>query len=445
MSDSHERMPEGVEQAPPGTRTMAIVRWALVAVMGLAALSSVLYYAGVFEGDGGGERVLYYCPMHPSVVQDHPGECPICHMTLVPQEHGRAVHDAAPQSHPVAGLQTVEIAPERIQLMGMKVAPVVREALVPELRASGWVSAPETGLSQVQTRVAGWIERLHVSQTGVTVKKGQTLATIYSPDLLAAQQELLDALEWSKAPQGGHSMSPGAGSVDLVSASRRRLQVLGLSAQDVAQIERTRQPLASVPVRAPQAGTVASKPAVEGAYVQPGTVLYEVADLSKIWVLADVYEHDVARVKVGQKAQLSLESYPGQLFEGTVDFVAPTLDAKTRTMRARLIFPNRDARLKPGMIGQVRVALPPAEGLVVPREAIVDTGAEQYLFVALAGGRFEPRKVKVGARAGDKVQLLDGVSEGEVVVTTANFLIDSESRLRSAIEGQGGHSGHGGP
>jgi Cu(I)/Ag(I) efflux system membrane fusion protein len=437
-------LPEGREAPPPGTRVMAIVRWTLVVVMGLAAVCSVLYFTGVFAEPP--QQVVYYCPMHPSVVQDHPGECPICHMSLVLQEAAPAGQgsrsDDAPPGLP--GLKTVEIAPERVQLMGMKTARVTREALLPELRVVGHVGAPETGLGQVQTRLAGWVEKLHVSQTGVKVRKGQELATVYSPDLLAAQQELIDAVAWAKktAPPPAGEPHGGMAQSDLVAAARRRLEVLGLSRADILDVEHAHgQRLGTLIVRAPQGGTVAAKPVVEGAYVQPGTVLYEIADLSRVWVHADVYEHDVSRVKVGQKARLVLEAYAGQIFDGAVDFVAPTLDEKTRTMRARLVFGNQDGRLKPGMVGTVLVALPPAEGLVAPREAVVDTGAEQYLFVALDGGRFEPRRVKLGARAADRVQILEGVAEGETVVTTANFLIDSESRLRSAIEGQGAQGG----
>ena len=452
MSGEHETEPmpehrpgpepalaEGVEAPPPGTRTMAIVRWALVAVMALVAVGSILSYTGVLQGGRAAHAKRYFCPMHPAVVQDHPGECPICHMSLVEETQ-------EPKGDEAQGI--IAIAPERIQLAGIKTAKVVREALVPELRLVGYVSPPETGLAQVQTRVAGWVDKIVVAEVGVRVKKGQLLATIYSPDLQGAQQELLNALDWAKTPHAGGAHPGGvpAPVVDLAEDARRRLEVLVLTRGDIAEIERTRAPLRSVPVRAPQAGTVAAKPAVEGAYVQPGTVLYELADLSKVWVLADVYEHDLARVRPGQTARLTLQAYAGEIFEGKVDFVSPTVDPKTRTMRARLVFANQDGRLKPGLYGDVTVALPPAEGLVVPRDAIVDTGDERYLFVALEGGRFQPRRIALGARAGDKVHVLEGVSEGETVVTTANFLIDSESRLRSAIQGQGAgptHRDHG--
>jgi Cu(I)/Ag(I) efflux system membrane fusion protein len=270
------------------------------------------------------------------------------------------------------------------------------------------------------------------------VRRGEVLATIYSPVLLSTQQELLTARRWSGTGDAGGT---GGGVRDtLLDGARRRLELAGMSPDDIRQVERSGQPMRAVAVRAPVDGYVIAKSAVHGLYVEPGTKLFEIADLSTVWVLADVYEHDVGRVGEGATARLTLPAYPDDSFEGRVEFVYPTMNPETRTLRLRLAFPNRGLRLRPGMYGDVFIALPDSEGLVVPRDAIVDTGEHRYVFLARDGGRFEPRLVTTGARSGDLVEVRSGVESGDVVVTTANFLLDSESRLRAAITGGGGRA-----
>ena len=430
---------EGEEEAPPGVRLAAIVRWSIVIAMALVATASLLYYFGAFSpaGDSSSGKTVYYCPMHPSVVQDHPGECPICNMTLVPKEAGAQIHPSAetsPASTGVPGLVPVELTAERIQLLGMRTAVAKRELLNPEIRTVGFVTASEPGLVEVHTRFSGWVEQLLVSQTGAKVSSGQVLATIYSPELLAAQQELLNALRWSgergAGSQESHDLTAG-----LAEDARHRLELLGIAAQEIDGIVRTGKARRALPIRSPANGHVTRKDAVQGVFVQPGAKLFELADLSTVWVLAEVYEYEVGRVRLQQKARLQLASYASQGFEGKVEFINPTLDPDTRTLRVRLVFQNPDLKLRPGMYGDVVIKAEQTEGLVVPSESVVDTGEVQYAFVAREGGRFEPRKVRLGMRSGPDVEILDGLSEGETVVTTANFLIDSESRLRAAIEG----------
>jgi membrane fusion protein, copper/silver efflux system len=488
---------------PPGVRTMAIVRWVLVILTALVATLSILSYAGVLSGGKSapsGQR--YYCPMHPAVVQDHPGECPICGMTLVPKPKYKvkasstmkpalaAGDGAAPAAtggkyhcpmHPqrtsddpnarcpdcgmkleprptagesgtpasgeakadVPGLGPVDLTPERIQLIGMRTAAVTREALGGELRTVGVVAANERGLSQVTTRFAGWIQKLAVSTTGERVRRGQVLATVYSPDVLRAQQELLVASGWS----GGHAAGNGEATGhqapalnSLAANARRRLELLGISSQEIDEVLRTGKVVDAIAMRSPVDGYVVAKNAVAGVAIQPGTVLFEVADLSTVWVTADIYEIDVSRVHVGQRARFELSAYAGESHTGKVKFVYPIVDAQNRTLKVRLELRNRSdrsgPRLRPGMYGTVYLDLPATSGLMVPAEAVVDTGELQYVFLAKEGGHFQPRLVKVGARAKGKVEVLSGLREGETVVTNGNFLIDSESRLRAAIEGQ---------
>ena len=444
--------------APRGVRTMSIVRWILVALTALVAVGSIVSYAGVRRGAAAGLPAgqLYQCPMHPSVVQDHPGECPICSMTLVPKPQGMGPPKPADPRKPpapagVAGLAEVALTPERIQLTGMRTATVKREALGGELRTVGVVAASERGLAQINTRFSGWIQKLVVSETGEHVRRGQVLATIYSPDVLRAEQELLVAHGWNAAAPNGTKAAglPEHDHDDFGSGfdanARARLELLGISSPEIDEILRTGKASEAIAIRSPVDGYVVGKSAVAGVAVQPGTVLFEVADLSQVWVTADVYEQDISRVKVGQRARLELSSFPGEIHTGKVSFIYPTLDAGNRTLRLRLEFKNRSdrngPRLRPGMYGTVYLDLPSTTGLMVPAEAVVDTGEAHYLFVSKAAGRFEPRVVEVGAHARDKVEILSGVAEGETVVTTGNFLVDSESRLRAAIEGQGSGQG----
>jgi membrane fusion protein, copper/silver efflux system len=494
--------------APKGVRTMSLVRWALVALVGLIATGSVLSYFGFgfgasHSGSLAGAK-LFYCPMHPQIVQDHPGECPICNMTLVPKPEGPVTPSATmqpakadaggvqaaqpgkigpgkfycpmhpqvssddpnakcdlcggmklvpkpagaapaagapPAAAPLPGLVPVDIPLERVQKIGVRTEKVTRQSLVGDLRTSGVVEANERGLANISPRFSGWIEELHVSETGQAVKRGQSLATIYSPEVLQAQQELLTALGWSGRPAASALPHHGesAPMEGLVADARHRLELLGISAQEIEAIVRNRKPQRAIAIRSPVAGHVIAKNAVAGMSVSPGLPLFEVADLSTVWVIAEVYESDLKRVRVGQPARFEVTAYPGETFSGKVKFTHPTLDSSSRTLRVRVEFRNRPGaaglKLRPGMYGNVLLDLPATTGLMVPADALVDTGDLQYVFVAKPGGRFEPRRVKPGARMEDRIEVLEGLAEGETVVTTANFLIDSESRLRAAVEG----------
>jgi membrane fusion protein, copper/silver efflux system len=464
LPPDHAPEPEG---PPRGVKAMSAVRWVLVAITAVIAVGSIVSYCGgksaTTSPAASSERQLYTCPMHPAIVQDHPGECPICGMTLVPKAKGNASGAAAAAAGSatatnaapvVPGLSPVDLTPERIQLIGMKTGTVKREALGGELRTVGVVAPNERGLAQITTRFAGWIQKLLVSETGERVRRGQALATIYSPDVLRAEQELLVAAGWnaSAAPDArpAHADMHGGGdglAAGLVGNARRRLELLGISAQEIDEVLRAGKAADAIAIRSPAEGYVVGKNAIAGVAVQPGTVLFEVADLSQVWVTADVYEQDISRIHIGQPARLELSAFPGESHTGKVKFIYPLLDANNRTLRVRLEFKNRSdrngPRLRPGMYGTVYLNLPATTGLTVPAEAVVDTGETHYLFVAKEGGHFEPRVVTIGARVKDRVEVLSGVAEGETVVTTGNFLVDSESRLRAAIEGQ--TSGTGAP
>ena len=434
-------------EPPAGVRSMAIIRWALVGLMAILAAGSILSVFGARQKpDTSAQAAVYYCPMHPQIQQDHPGECPICGMTLVLKPTG-ATSAAAPTMNPTgapaapspAGLVPVDIPLDRVQKIGVRTARVTRQALGGGFRSAGVVQADERGLANISPRFAGWIETLEVSETGQRVKRGQALATIYSPEVLQAQQELLTALGWTDTGSGAqpHHAGPLEG---LVGDARRRLELLGISPPEIDAIIKTRKPQRAIAIRSPVDGHVITKNAVVGMSVSPGLPLFEVANLATVWVLAEVYESDVKRIQVGQTARFDSSAYPGDTFTGKVKFVYPTMDAQSRTLRVRLEFRNRPGpaglKLRPGMYGDVLLDLPASTGLTVPAEAVVDTGAEQYVFVARTGGRFEPRRVRTGGRQEEQVEIVEGLAEGETVVTTANFLIDSESRLHAAIGGQ---------
>jgi len=470
-----ERLPEGEEAPPAGVRTMAIVRWSLVGLMAIAAAGAWFSWADL-GSQVAKNGVQYHCPMHPAVLAGRPGECPVCGMDLVLV--GRATANSIAHStatttttgkywcpmHPevasddsearcekcggmklvpraptagrpgggVPGLAAVEIGAGRTQLMGMRTALVRRGRLAPRLRTVGFVSADEKQLAIVSTRFTGWIEELRVAQSGQRVAKGQVLAMVYSPELVTAQQVFLNA---TRRADKQRASAPGSGTVTLENDAQKRLELLGISREDVVELAQLGQASTLVPLRSPVAGYVAKKNALPGLYVQPGAELFQIADLSSVWVMADVYERDMARVKIGQRAHLRLTAVPGEAFTGRVEFIYPAVNPESRTLQARMSFRNPGLKLRPGMYGDVTLELDPADGLTVPDEAVVDTGELQYVFLARDQGRFEPRVVRVGARGDGRVQLVEGVGEGDRVVTTANFLVDSESRLRAAVEG----------
>ena len=453
--------PDSEDRVPAGLGAMSVVRWGLVFAMGLVAVLSIAYGTGALgKLSSGGVHAknptLYYCPMHPSIVQDHPGECPICNMTLVPKPDGESSKTSKPAmtttpvpvgtTKPVPGLADIDLPPERIQLIGMRTAKVERAALGDALRTVGVIAANERGLAQISVRFSGWVQQLLVSETGRRVRRGEVLANVYSPEVLRAEQEYLTARGWdAKADPATatHHVEPNLGAGlqgGLAADARRRLELLGIGAQEIDAMAARGKAADSVPIRSPVDGYVTARNVVPGAAIAPGAPLFEVADLSKVWLLADVFEQDAARLRIGQKASLELASYPGERFAGRVQFIYPTLNASTRTLRVRIEFANKTGpggvKLRPGMYGNVALELPSAFGLVIPVEALVDTGQHQYVFVAKPGGHFQPRLVRAGARAGDKVQIAEGLAEGETVVTTGNFLLDSESRLRAVIEGQ---------
>jgi Cu(I)/Ag(I) efflux system membrane fusion protein len=332
----------------------------------------------------------------------------------------------------------VMVSPERQQLIGLKTGAVEYRSIERTIRTVGVVEIDERRLADVNIKIEGWIESLLVNFTGERVRKGQPLLTIYSPDLVSTQEEYLQALQARQTLSKSRFADIASGAETLVNASKRRLQYWDISDEEIADLERTGTPRKSVTIDSPITGVVIEKMAVRGKKVMPGESLYKVADLSAVWVQGEIYEYEVPLVKLGQAASVTLASYPGELFHGKVSYIYPVLTEKTRTVKVRFELPNtKDWKLKPQMYANVELKIPLGKRLVVPDEALLDSGVRQLVFIDKGQGTFEPRDVKVGTRADGYVEILSGLSAGERVVTSANFLIDSESQLKTAVGGKG--------
>jgi Cu(I)/Ag(I) efflux system membrane fusion protein len=398
---------------------------------------------------------LYRCPMHPDVVRNEPGECPICGMDLVkvepeptaPAGKGAAAAQGKPlyYRHPHDPKRT---SPEPKQdEMGMDYVPVYADAAGPEVRISpavvnnlgvrtaavemgaperravtvGYVAFDERRMRQVQPRAEGWIEGLAVRAMGETVKAGQLLFTLYSPMLESAQQEYLDAQR--------------IGNRDLVEASRERLRALGLDAGTAERLGRAGRASGRVPYYAPIGGVVTELAVREGAMVSPNMMALTITELGSLWVIAEVPESQAAWVRAGTAAEIRLPSLPGETLAGRVEYVYPELNMETRTLRARIVLEDSGPGLRPNMLANVTLVGEAGEpAVMIPRSALIRSGSEDRVVVALGEGRFAPRRVIVGAESGDRVVIRDGLAEGEQVVVTGQFLLDSEANLRAGME-----------
>ena len=411
-------------------------------------------------------KTQYTCGMHPFVIQDEPGLCPICGMKLTPLKAGTAGQAAAerkikywqapmdptyirdePGKSPM-GMDLVPvyedetatggivIDPVTAQNMGIRTAPVERRDLSRTLRTVGLVTYEESRQYSINSKIDGWIEKLHVNQTGQMVRKGQPLLEIYSPELVAAQQEYLLALDSGRRLAESPFPEIADGARRLLDASRTRLSYWDISEKQIRELEQTRQLRKTLTLYSPYGGIVTEKKTFEGMRVMTGEELLQISDISSVWVNADIYEFEVPWVKVGQLAQVELPFVPGRVFVGKVSFVYPYLEPKTRTAQLRIVLANPGFELKPDMYANVRIETEPvANVLAIPDHAVLNSGKGQTVFVALGEGRFEPRAVQTGVTNDEGyIQILSGLSEGEQVVTSAQFMLDSESKLREAIQ-----------
>jgi RND family efflux transporter MFP subunit len=383
--------------------------------------------AGMIDPETGKKIKYWAAPMDPTYIRNQPGKSPMG-MDLVP------VYEEESQDKEPAS--TIRIDPVTIQNMGVRLGSVERKPLVKYIRTFGNITYDERRIYTVNTKFNGWIEKLYVDFVGETVKKGQPLFDIYSPELVTAQEEYLLALQHNKSLK--ESPYPGIreGAQRLLDASRTRLKYWDLNDNQIKKIENTGKLQKTLTIYSPAKGVVINKNAFQGHYVKAGEHQYEIADLSTVWVDVDIYEYELPWVHKGMPAKMELSYIPGKIFAGKVLYVYPFLTAKTRTATLRLEFPNPDFHLKPNMYANVTLESAIAgDSLVIPQEAVIDSGVRKIVFVALGNGKFQPREVKLGVEGHDnEFQVLEGLKEHEQIVVSAQFMLDSESRLREAIQ-----------
>ncbi|MBI5345603.1 MAG: efflux RND transporter periplasmic adaptor subunit [Chlamydiae bacterium] len=333
----------------------------------------------------------------------------------------------------------VQIDPERLQLFGITTEKLQIRDLSKTIRTVGLVEADERRIANVQTKFKGWIEKLFVNFTGTSVSNEEPLFSVYSPDLLTAQEEYLLALKSSEHPtQGIYKEELDQSNDDLLIAARQRLELWDVPKEEIQRLTKTRIPTKTLTINSPVEGIVLKKDAFVGMNVEPGMNIFTIADLSQVWVLADIYEQDISWIKMGQKATISLTSFPGKSLIGSVAFISYIVEPSTRTMKVRFDFDNPNNQLKPGMYATVETQISMGKELAVPESAVIDTGERKIVFVSTGKGHFEPREVQLGFKAGPYYQVISGLNTDEEVVTSAQFLIDSESRLKAAGQGMQG-------
>ena len=341
------------------------------------------------------------------------------------EQSAESVKQAAP---PV-----ITISPDKVQLIGVRTAVADYRTLDKQIRTVGKIEPDETRLTFVNTKIAGWVKKLYVDYTGKQVEKGQPLLSIYSPDLVTAQEEYLIALRSARHGQyeAGDMPEVEASRRDLLESAKRRLLLWDVTESQIAELENNGKPQTEMIIEAPQSGIVLEKMVLEGGYITPGMNLYKIADLSSIWIMADIYEYEVPLVKQGQTALVTLPYYSGQSYRAIVNYVNPSLDPVSRTVKVRLSMKNPGLLLKPEMFANVEIMVSSGSKLVIRREAVIDSGTRQIVYVEKKPGVYEMRRVTLGQRGEDYVEVLKGIKKGERVVTSGNFLIDSESQLRS--------------
>lgn len=373
------------------------------------------------------KKSQYTCGMHPFIVQDEPGDCPICAMKLTPVKEGAASGNPG----------SVTIDPVTMQNMGVRTTQARRSDLARAIRTVGLVTYDEPRQYSLNSKIDGWVERLYINQNGQQVKEGQPLLEIYSPELVAAQEEYLLALNNHRRLRGGSFPEIAHSAARLLEAARSRLRYWDISEDQIRELESGGEIRRAMTIHSPYQGVVTAKKVVEGMRVNAGQELLQIADLRRVWVNADLYEYQLPWVRQGVAAEVELPFADGKnrLLKGEITYIYPYLQGETRTARARIEFANPDLALKPGMFANVTIrAQPLPNALVVPESAVLTVGDSQRVFVAMGEGRFEPRAVSTGLQD-DRgfIQINDGLKEGEPVVVSAQFLFDSESKLQEAL------------
>jgi len=391
-------------------------------------------YVPVYADEGtksGEKKIAYYKdPMHPWYTSDKPGIAPDCGMELVPVYEGES------------DVQGIKIDPVVVQNIGVRVETVKRQKMQKVIRTTGKIDYDETKVTTITTKIMGWVEKLYVDYTGKYISKGQPLFEIYSPELVSTQEEYLQAIRYlKKVSQSSSDVKEGA--QELVNSAKRRLLYWDISEKDIEEIEKNNAPKKTLTIYSPVNGIVIEKMVYQGQQIMAGMELYKVADLSTVWVMADIYQMDLPWIKLGQKVELELSYLPGKTYQGRVTYIYPFLNEETKTVKVRTEVRNTsNYDFKPGMFATVKFVSPVSvDAIVVPNQAIIRSGERNIAVISLGGGYFEPREIKLGVESDGLVQVLEGIQEGEKIVVSSQFLIDSESNLRAAIQQMSGHAG----
>jgi Cu(I)/Ag(I) efflux system membrane fusion protein len=384
---------------------------------------SVLGYAGCSgEGHEGHEQTqqavkadLYYCPMHPEVTSDKPGVCPICHMDLVK----RTDTGASSQSMGNA----IMLSDQNITLANVSTIKVGKKKLSGMVKTFGYLDFAEPNRKTISSRFSGRIEKLFANQTGEYIKADSPLFEIYSPDISQAQNDYLIAYRNNKNNSSETSAM-------VLNSSRKKLELLGITGKQVKELEQTGEVQLTVTYYSPYSGTVLEKKINEGAYVNEGTALYEIADLSVLWNITEAYISDLSYIKVGDQAEMTMQAYPGEIFKGRITFIYPVANSESRTVKVRSEFVNKGNKLKPQMFTETSFSRSAEEGVTIPDESVIITGERNVVWVRVGDNSFSPRNVQLGAKFGNEYQVLSGLKPGEEIAATGAYLLDSESQLK---------------
>ena len=391
-------------------------------------------------------RILYYVdPMHPQYKSDKPGTAPDCGMTLVPvyADDSPAALPVAPKADTASNLPmgTIQITPKKQQLIGVKYGLPTIGSSIKTIRAVGKIAPDEQRIAHVHTRVEGWIDRVFVDFTGKIVQKDQPLLTLYSPDLLAAQEEFLLALKSKDLMKDSTLRGALAQSDSLLAATRRHLQLWDLTDQQIEDISSTGKPVTNITIYSPATGYITARNAYPKQRIMPDTELYTITDLSRVWIMADVFEAEASLVQLNQPVNITSSYGPSGVLRGRVDYIQPQVDPTTRTLKVRIDAENPRMALRPDMFVEVNFSIALPQHLTVPADAVLDSGLKKTVFVDRGNGYLEPREVQIGERLGDRVEIRRGLKPDERIVVSGTFLIDSESQMKSAASGMGGMPG----
>ncbi|MHB8058339.1 MAG: efflux RND transporter periplasmic adaptor subunit [Desulfuromonadaceae bacterium] len=418
-------------------------------VIAVSVAGGWLYKNGWFRDDGDGHSKiehkiqLWTCSMHPFIIKDKPGTCPICAMELIKKIDSAPAGDVtqtAEQKQQADMLGHVSLSTTQRVMANVAIVEARLAPLNKEINAVGIVQYDQSRQAKVTAWIAGRIDKLHVNTVGAFVSKDKPVAELYSPDLLATQQEYLLAVKSREQLKDSPIPSISQNGDGLVASAKQRLMLFGVKESQIAELEKAGKPNIRIPIYTPQSGVVIEKMVQQGQYVNVGEPLFSVADLSSVWVEMEIYENEFTNVRIGQQVEIQSQSYPGRPFTGRVSFIYPFLDPKTRTVKARVEMLNPGMKLKPDMFVKALIKVPLGTAIVVPVTAVMDSGKRQTVWVETSAGMFEPRDVQVGQQTDDKIQILSGLKQGDKVAVSGAYLIDSESQLKGG--GSVDHSQH---